>query len=154
MLNDYPDNSRHNMTKNLQNSKFYFFESDLKTDKKTSLGSKEGPETRRLWIWNNFRPKSRFEHKKSLKLRTNGHFLQIFGFQNAKIGRKMAENRLKRCRKVRSISNSGQNFFMWQNPKLTILSQNSDPPPKKTPLFFLGGGGGSTIKCPVIRRII
>ena len=34
MLNDYPDNSRHNMTKNLQNSKFYFFESDLKTGKK------------------------------------------------------------------------------------------------------------------------
>ena len=34
MLNDYTDNSRHNMTKNLQNSKFYFFESDFKTDKK------------------------------------------------------------------------------------------------------------------------
>ena len=34
MLNDYSDNSRHNMTKNLQNSKFYFFKSDLKTDKK------------------------------------------------------------------------------------------------------------------------
>ena len=34
MLNDYLDNLRHNMTKNLQNSKFYFFESDLKTDKK------------------------------------------------------------------------------------------------------------------------
>ena len=37
MLNDYRDNSRHNMTKNLQNSKFYFFESDLKTDKKHLL---------------------------------------------------------------------------------------------------------------------
>ena len=33
MVNDYPDNSRHNMTKNLQNSKFYFFESNLKTYK-------------------------------------------------------------------------------------------------------------------------
>ena len=33
MLNDYPDNSRHNMTKNSQNPKFYFFESDPKTNK-------------------------------------------------------------------------------------------------------------------------
>ena len=33
MLNDYPDNSRHKMTKNSQNPKFYFFESDPKTDK-------------------------------------------------------------------------------------------------------------------------
>ena len=34
MLNDYPDISRHNMTKHLQNPKFYFFESDPNTDKK------------------------------------------------------------------------------------------------------------------------
>ena len=47
MLNDYPDNSRHNLTKNAQNPKFYFFESDPKTDKE-SLGSKEAPETHRL----------------------------------------------------------------------------------------------------------
>ena len=42
--------------------------------------------------WNNFGQKSSFEHKKSLKLRKNGQFLEIFGFQNAKIGRKWAKN--------------------------------------------------------------
>ena len=42
-------------------------------------------------MWNIFRPKSSFEHKNSLKLRNNGQYLQIFGFKNAKIGRKWPE---------------------------------------------------------------
>jgi len=50
----------------------------------------------------------------------------------------MAENRPKRGRKVRSISNSGQNFFYVIKPKIDDFIPKLRPP-KNTP-FFWGGG--------------
>ena len=62
--------------------------------------------------------------------------MQIFGFQNAKIGKKWP----KRGRKVQFISNSGQKFFYIIKPKIDdFIPKLRPPPPKNTP-FFLGGG--------------
>ena len=68
---------------------------------------------------------------------------------------KMAENWLKRGRKVRSISNSGQNFFYVTKPKIDdFIPKLRPPPPKKKHPFFFFGGGGVDHKMSVIRRII
>ena len=64
----------------------------------------------------------------------------------------MAENRPKRGRKVRSISNSGQKVFYVIKPKIDNFIPPTPPSKKKkTPLFFWGGG--STVKCQLSGRL-
>ena len=81
----------------------------------------------------NLEPKSSFEHKKSWKLRKNDHFLQIFAFQNAKVGRTV-------------VGRSGLSqilakmFFYVIKPKIDDFIPKLRPPPKKIPPFFLRGG--------------
>ena len=115
------------------------------------LRSKEAPKTHRSWIWNNFRPKSSFEHKKSLKLRNNSQYWQIFGFQNAKIGRKPAETWLEGP----VYLEFWPKIFYVIKPKIGDFIPKLRPPTpqKKNTPFFLGGGGGRPYKMSYIWRI-
>ena len=142
MLNDYSDNSRHNMTKNLQNSKFYFFKSDLKTDKKHLQDPKKLQKT----ICNEFR--TILDQNRVLNIKSPKNYVKMANFckfldfkmqKSTENGRTLAETWPEGPAYLKFWP---KNFLCHKTKNWRFYPKTPNPLPKNTPFFFWGGGGG------------